>query len=99
MFRKKWRNFLSKRFKELRRKFRKSGTEYPLLVTPYFKIKKNSIQNLQIILVCDQINDKNFVPLKCLIEGSINVALNNAEFGEQVLFSIKLNSKWINNFD
>jgi tetratricopeptide (TPR) repeat protein len=41
-------------------------------------------ENLKkMISVCDQISDKNFVPLKCLLEGSINITMKNAEFGDQ----------------
>jgi predicted negative regulator of RcsB-dependent stress response len=34
-------------------------------------------------LVCDKINEKYFVAMKCLFEGEIRVALENSEFGEQ----------------
>lgn len=34
--------------------------------------------------VCDQINDKKFVSIKCLFEGVLNLGLKNKEFGEQV---------------
>ncbi len=35
--------------------------------------------------ICDNLNDKHFVPLKCLFEGAIHMAMKNHEFGEQVV--------------
>lgn len=44
-------------------------------------IKSNNFN--KILKVCDKVNEKYFIAMKCLFEGEIRITLGNAEFGEQ----------------
>jgi len=35
--------------------------------------------------ICDRVNDKNFIAMKCLFEGAVHIQLGDKDFGEQCL--------------
>jgi hypothetical protein len=49
----------------------------------------------EMLKICDEITEKQFVPFKCLFEGHIQIALKNRDFGEQVTFSFLISFYFI----